>query len=54
MRYFPNGHLKEEYAVLPRRLLEDGERFRKLVEENIRYVCVADEVSTGPSAIGPV
>ncbi|MDA1348614.1 MAG: TfoX/Sxy family protein [Chloroflexi bacterium] len=39
LRYFPNGHVKKEYAVLPRQLLEDRERFRKLVDESVKHVC---------------
>lgn len=38
LKYFPNGHVKKEYAVLPKRILEDEELFRKLVEESIGYV----------------
>ncbi len=38
LRYFPNGHIKREYAVLPKRLLEDKHHFGKLVNESIKYV----------------
>lgn len=37
LKYFPNGHVKKEYAVLPRRITEDRRRFRKLVDESVRY-----------------
>ena len=39
LRYFPNGHVKKEYAVFPQRMLEDQEQFRKLVDESVTYVC---------------
>ena len=38
LRYFPNGHVKKEYAVLPERILEDGRRFKTLVDASIEYV----------------
>ena len=38
LRYFPNGHIKKEYAVLPERILEDGRRFKTLVDASIEYV----------------
>ena len=37
LKYFPNGHVKKEYAVLPKRILEDPARFKKLVDQSIRY-----------------
>ena len=37
LKYFPNGHVKKEYAVLPQRILEDTPRFKKLVDQSIRY-----------------
>ena len=38
LKYFPNGHLKKEYAVIPKRILEDPARFKKLVDQSIRFV----------------
>jgi TfoX/Sxy family transcriptional regulator of competence genes len=38
LKYFPNGHVKKEYAVLPQRLLEDPARLKKLVDQSIRFV----------------
>ena len=38
LKYFPNGHIKKEYAVLPKRITEDTRHFRKLVDESIEYV----------------
>ena len=37
LRYFPKGHIKKEYAVLPGRLLEDDVLLTKLVDESMRY-----------------
>jgi len=38
LKYFPNGHVKKEYAVIPIRIIEDQDRFKKLVESSIKYV----------------
>ncbi len=37
LKYFPKGHVKKEYAVLPKRILEDPTRLKKLVDQSIRY-----------------
>src|SRR3990167_9588329 len=37
LKYFPRGHIKKEYAVLPRQILDDQHQFRKLVDESMRY-----------------
>ena len=37
LKYFPNGHIKREYAVLPKRILEDSNQFHKLISESIQY-----------------
>ena len=38
LRYFPKGHIKKEYAVLPERILKDEKQFKRLVDESIGYV----------------
>ena len=38
LRYFLNGRIKEEYAVLPKRILADGRRFKSLVDASIEHV----------------
>ena len=38
LRYFPNGHVKKEYAVIPKRIIEDRGLLKKLVDQSIRYV----------------
>ncbi len=37
LRYFPKGHVKKEYAVLSQRIIDDQERFKKLVDKSIHY-----------------
>ena len=37
LRYFPNGHIKKEYAVLPARILGDRGRLKKLVDASIAH-----------------
>lgn len=36
LRYFPKGHIKKEYAVLPKRILENKQKFKKLIEKSIQ------------------
>ena len=38
LKYFPKGNVKKEYAVLPRRILENKSRFRELVDQSIQFV----------------
>ena len=35
LKYFPKGHVKKEYAVLPKRILNHKARFKKLVDISI-------------------
>ena len=37
LKYFPNGHIKKEYAVIPKWIMEDNHKFKKLVDESIKY-----------------
>jgi hypothetical protein len=37
LKYFPNGHVKKEYAVIPSRIIEDRDRFNRLVDRSIKY-----------------
>ena len=37
LKYFPNGHVKKEYAVLPKRIIEDNCKFKKLLDKSIEY-----------------
>ena len=38
LKYFPKGHIKKEYAVLSKRMLENKLQLKKLVDESIKYV----------------
>ncbi len=37
LRYFPKGHTKKEYAVLPDRMLNNNIQFRELLDKSIEY-----------------
>ena len=37
LKYFPNGHVKKEYAVIPNRIIENQGRFNKLVDRSIKF-----------------
>ena len=41
LKYFPNGHVKKEYAVIPNRIIEDQGRFKKLVDSSIKYASLS-------------
>ncbi len=38
LKYFPNGHIKKEYAVLSERILNNENQLKKLVNKSIKYV----------------
>ena len=38
LKYFPNGHIKKEYAVLPKRMLDNVGQFKKLLNKSIEFV----------------
>lgn len=42
LKYFPKGHVKKEYAVIPKGMIEDKARFKKLVDQSIRFVLERD------------
>ncbi len=37
LKYFPKGHIKKEYAVLPKQILDDKDQFKGLLDKSIRY-----------------
>lgn len=37
LKYFPNGHIKKEYAVLSKGVLENKHQLKKLTDESIKY-----------------
>jgi hypothetical protein len=38
LQYFPNGHVKKDYAVLPKRILGNKDQFKKLVDTSLKFV----------------
>ncbi len=40
LKYFPSGHIKKEYAVLSRKVLENKRQLKKLVDESIKYALI--------------
>ena len=36
LKYFPRGHIKKDYAVLPKRILENKRQFQKLIRKSIQ------------------
>ena len=44
LQYFPKGHIKRKYAVIPQRILDNSTRFKKLVDKSIHYVLALWEV----------
>ena len=38
LKYFPKGHVKKDYAVLPKRILENKRQLQKLIEKSIQSV----------------
>ena len=45
LKYFPNGHIKKEYAVIPPRILGDRGRLKELLRKSVKYA-----VSLAPAA----
>ena len=37
LKYFPNGHIKKEYAVFPKRIMKSKQRFKGLIDKSIKY-----------------
>ena len=37
LKYFSNGHIKKEYAVLSKHILKNKDELKKLVDKSIRY-----------------
>ena len=38
LKYFPKGHIKKEYAVLPEKITKDIRQFPQLVNRSVQYV----------------
>ena len=37
LKYFPKGHIKKEYAVLSKKILEDKHQLRKFIDKSVKY-----------------
>ena len=37
LKYFPNGHIKKEYAVIPQRIIDKKYHFKKILDKSIKY-----------------
>ena len=37
LKYFSKGHIKKEYVVLPKRIIDDIPQFKKLIDKSIEY-----------------
>ena len=38
LKYFPIGHIKKDYAVLPKRIIENKGQFKKLIGYSLKFV----------------
>ena len=38
LKYFSKGHIKKEYAVIPKRILVNKRLFQKLVDTSIQFI----------------
>ena len=36
LKYFPKGHVKKEYAILPKPILEEPFKLKKLIDKSIK------------------
>lgn len=41
LKYFPKGHVKKEYAIIPPAILESESRFKELLDKSVRYARLA-------------
>lgn len=39
LKFFPNGHVKKDYAILSKQILNDPARLKKLFNKSIKGVC---------------
>ena len=37
LKYFKNGHVKKDYAVIPKYILDDNVEFKKLIDKSIKF-----------------
>jgi len=42
LKYFPNGHIKKDYLVLSKKILDDNKKFKALVNKSLKFVLIED------------
>jgi TfoX/Sxy family transcriptional regulator of competence genes len=42
LKYFSKGHIKQEYAVIPKRILDDKKEFGMLLDDSLKYARAID------------
>ena len=43
LKYFKKGHIKKEYAVIPQRIIDDENHFKKLLDKSIKYALIKNK-----------
>ena len=38
LRYFPKGHVKKEYVIIPKRIINNQDLFKELLDKSLHYV----------------
>lgn len=45
LKYFSKGHIKKEYAILPKRILDDKKEWKRLLSESLQYARLQKHMS---------
>ena len=45
LRYFPKGHIKKEYAVIPQQIIDNENHFKKLLDKSIKYALINNKIN---------
>ncbi len=40
LKYFPKGHIKKEYAVLSKQILENKAELKKIVDKSVKFAII--------------
>ena len=40
LKYFQKGHIKKEYAIIPKWMIENENHFKKLLDKSINYALI--------------
>ncbi len=38
LKYFTNGHIKKEYAIIPKHTMDNEQQFKELIDDSMNYV----------------